>query len=126
LDRPLVSIIIVNWNGKHLLRDCLGSLAKISYKNTEIIFVDNASKDGSVSYVKKYYQKIKIMQNNTNLGYAEGHEEAFKKAKGEFVLLLSTDTIVEKNLLDELVKAINSRNNIGAVMPKLLMYPQKN
>lgn len=58
MDRPMVSII-VNWNGLHLLSDCLGSLAKISYKNTEIIFVDNASKDESVSYVKKHYPKNK-------------------------------------------------------------------
>lgn len=52
MDRPMVSII-VNWNGFHLLPDCLGSLAKISYKNIEIIFVDNASKDESVSNDKK-------------------------------------------------------------------------
>lgn len=122
---PLVTVIIVNWNGRHLLEDCLGSLSRISYKNVEIIFVDNASVDDSVSYVKKRYPKIKIILNSKNLGYAEGHEKAFKKAKGELVLLLSTDTIVEKNMLDELVKAINSRKNIGAVMPKLLMYPQK-
>ncbi|OGH19839.1 MAG: hypothetical protein A3D74_03540 [Candidatus Levybacteria bacterium RIFCSPHIGHO2_02_FULL_37_13] len=125
MDSPFISIIIVNWNGKHFLPDCLGSLSKISYKNIEILFVDNASKDESVSYVKKHYPKIKIIQNNANLGYAEGHEEAFKKAKGELVLLLSTDTIVEENLLDELVKGINLHEKIGAVMPKLLMYPQK-
>lgn len=121
----MVSIIIVNWNGINLLPDSLESLVKISYKNTEVIFVDNASKDESVAYVKKHYPKIKILQNNSNLGYAEGHEDAFKKAKGELILLLSTDTIVEKNLLDELVKGMNSNEKIGAVMPKLLMYPQK-
>jgi len=122
---PLVTIIIVNWNGRKFLEDCLSSLSKISYRNTEVIFVDNASVDDSVEYAKKVYPKMKIIQNSKNLGYAEGHEEAFKKAKGELVLLLSTDTMVEKNMLDELVKAINSRKNIGAVMPKLLMYPQK-
>lgn len=126
MDKPFVSIIIVNWNGRHLLPDSLGSLAKISYKNTEIFFVDNASKDESVFYVKKNYPTIKILQNNKNLGYAEGHESAFKKAKGELVLLLSTDTIVKENLLDELVKGMSSNEKIGAVMPKLLMYPQKN
>lgn len=125
MDSPIVSIIIVNWNGRYLLPDSLGSLAKINYKNTEIFFVDNASKDGSVAYVKKHYPKIKIMQNKINLGYAEGHEKAFKKAKGELILLLNPDTIVERNLLTELIKAINSNEKIGAVMPKILMYPQK-
>lgn len=124
MNKPLVTIIIVNWNGKHLLVDCLSSLSKITYNNTEIIFVDNASTDGSVAYVKKHYPKVKIMQNKKNLGYAEGHEKALKKAKGEFVLLLSTDTIVEKNMLSELVKGMFSTKNAGAVMPKLVMYPQ--
>lgn len=123
---PLVSVIIVNWNGRRFLENCLGSLSKIKYKNTEIFFVDNASKDDSVAFVKKNYPNIKIILNSKNLGYAGGHEGAFRKAKGELILLLSTDTIVEKNLLWELAKAIYSEKNIGAVMPKLLMYPDKN
>lgn len=125
LKKPLVTIIIVNWNGIKYLPDCLGSLAKVAYKNTEIIFVDNASIDESVAYVKKHFPKIKILRNKKNLGYAQGHDKAFKIAKGELILLLSTDTIVEKNLLDELIKGIYFKKNIGAVMPKLVMYPQK-
>ena len=125
MHNPLVSVIIVNWNGKRFLDNCLGSLSKVKYKNTEIFFVDNASKDDSVAYVKKNYPHIKIISNSKNLGYAGGHEGAFRKAKGELILLLSTDTIVEENLLSELVKAVYSEKNIGAVMPKLLMYPRK-
>lgn len=122
---PLVSIIIVNWNGRKYLDDCLGSLSKCTYKNIEIIFVDNASSDNSVSYVKKLFPKIKIIQNKTNLGFAEGHEIAFKTCKGSAVLLLSMDTIVEKDFLTEMVKALSENNNIGAVQPKLLMYPKQ-
>ncbi len=126
MHNPLVSVIIVNWNGRRFLEDCLGSLSKVNYKNSEIFFVDNASKDDSVDFVKKNYPNIKIIRNSKNLGYAGGHERAFRKAKGELILLLSTDTIVEKNLLLQLVKAIYSEKNIGAVMPKLLMYPHTN
>jgi len=122
---PLVSVIIVNWNGMRFLHNCLGSLSKVKYKNTEILFVDNASQDDSVVFVKNNYPDIKIIVNSKNLGYAGGHEGAFRKAKGELILLLSTDTIVEENLLSELVKAIYSEKNVGAVMPKLLMYPRK-
>lgn len=125
-DKPLVSVIIVNWNGMHFLGNCLSSLSKINYKNTEIIFVDNASTDGSADFVKKSFPKIEVIINKKNLGFAQGHEEALRKAKGELILLLSADTIVEKNLLDELIKGIYSQENIGAVMPKLVMYPQKN
>lgn len=126
MHNPLVSVIIVNWNGRRFLENCLGSLSKVRYKNAEIFFVDNASKDDSVAFVKKNYPNIKIINNSKNLGYAGGHEGAFRKAKGELILLLSTDTIVGENLLLELVKAVYSEKNIGAVMPKLLMYPRKN
>ncbi len=125
MDEPLVSVIIVNWNGRKYLDDCLGSLARDTYKNKEILFVDNASSDDSVGYVKKYYPHFILILNNRNLGYAEGHEIAIKKANGKFILLLSMDTIVEKNSLTELIKTIRLSNNIGAVQPKLLMYPQK-
>lgn len=123
---PLVSIIIVNWNGRVLLEDCLSSLLGISYRNKEVIFVDNASTDDSLEYAKKTYPGMKIIQNSKNLGYAQGHEEAFEKAKGELVLLLSTDTIVKENMLSAMVAAIYKEKNIGAVMPKLLMYPNIN
>ncbi len=121
---PLVSIIIINWNGKNLLSDCLESLSKVTYKPVEIIFVDNASSDGSLEYVKTKYPHFIIIENKTNLGFAEGHEEAFAKAKGEYVLLLSTDTIVEKNLLNALMNIFSQEKNVGAVMPKLVMYPK--
>lgn len=126
MNNPLVSIIIVNWNGKKYLKDCLDSLSKILYKNVEVIFVDNASTDDSVTFVKKYYPSYKIFVNTKNLGFAEGQEVAFQKAKGDAVLLLSMDTIVENNLLDELVKVLYSNRKIGAVQPKILLYPEKN
>lgn len=126
MDKPLVSVIIVNWNGRRYLEDCLGSLSRSTYRNTEIIFVDNASSDTSVSYVRKNFSNIKIILNKGNLGFAEGHEVAYKKARGKALLLLSTDTIIEANAIEELVKMLYSEKDIGAVQPKLLMYPQKN
>lgn len=126
MRNPLVTVIIVNWNGRQLLTDCLGSLKKNTYKNLEILFVDNASTDDSVLYVKKNFKNVRIIQNEQNLGYAEGHEKAFRQSKGTLLLLLSTDTIIEKNAIEELVKAITAEKNIGAVMPKLIMHPRKN
>lgn len=126
MDKPLVSVIIVNWNGRRYLEDCLGSLAKSTYRNIEIFFVDNASTDDSVSYVKEKFPGINIIENLRNLGFAEGHKVAYKKAKGEAILLLSTDTIIKENALEELMKMLYSERNIGAVQPKLLMYPEKN
>lgn len=126
MNNPLVSIIIVNWNGRKYLDNCLGSLSKIDYKNVEIFFVDNASSDDSVAYVKKNYPHFILIVNKKNLGFAEGHEEAFRKSKGSAVLLLSMDTIVEKNFLSEMVKILFSKKDNGAVQPKLLMFPKRN
>lgn len=125
MHNPLVSVIIVNWNGMRFLKDCLGSLSKSTYKNTEILFVDNASVDDSVGFVKKNFPKITIYKNSKNLGFAGGHEVAYKNVKGEVILLLSMDTIIEKNVIQELVNTLESDSSIGAVQPKLLMYPEK-
>lgn len=122
---PLMSIVIVNWNGMRYLKKCLDSLEKARYPRREVIFVDNASTDGSVAFVRKQYPAIRIIQNKKNLGYAEGHEKAIQQAKGSLLLMLSTDTVLEPNVLTELAKGIYSKKNIGCVMPKLVMDPDR-
>ena len=91
-----------------------------------MITITDASSDDSVAYVTDNFPKIKIIRNKENLGFAEGHEVAFKKAKGKAILILNTDTIVEKNLLDALTKKLYESSVIGAVQPKIVIYPQKN
>jgi GT2 family glycosyltransferase len=118
-----VSIIIINWNGKSHLKDCLSSLSKLRYQNIQTIVVDNNSNDGSVNYIKTHFSYIEIIKNNANVGYAKGYEIGLKKAKGEYILLLNNDTIVEKNMLSELIKTMKSDRKICVVMPKLIMYP---
>lgn len=124
MNKLLVSVIIVNWNGKEFIERCIDSLIKVSYPKIEIIFVDNCSTDGSLELVEDKYPRIRIIRNKENLGYAGGHEVGFKQAKGEAVLLLNTDTIVERNLITSLVKVLFSDKTIGAVQPKIVMYPQ--
>lgn len=126
MRKPFVSIIIVNWNGIRFLKDCLKSLSETSYREKEILFVDNASFDDSVSYVRKNFPNINVIQNKKNLGFAGGHEVAFKKSKGQAILILNTDTIVEKNLVDALIKKLYENDAIGAAQPKIVIYPQKN
>lgn len=121
---PLVSIIIVGFNAKHFLPKCLSSLVKSSYKNIEILYIDNGSSDGSCEYLEKYYPQVILVRHSKNLGFSPAHEGILKHVKGEAVLLLNTDTILEKNLLSELVNALYEKNDIGAVQPKILMYPK--
>jgi len=118
------SIIIVNYNGKHFLKECLSSVFEIDFpKNQyEVILVDNDSRDNSVEYVSVNFPAVKIIQSNVNLGFAGGCNLGVKNALGKFVVLLNTDTKVEKAWLKELVKSIKSDKNIAAVNSKLLLY----
>lgn len=119
---PLVSIIIVNWNAKENLQECLSALFKISYKNYEVILVDNGSKDDSVKFVKSNYPDIKIIEAGKNLGFAGGNNLGLEKAQGEYILFLNNDTIVTKNFLEKLVNFMEKRKDVGIVQPKILFH----
>lgn len=123
--KPFVSIIIVNWNGMSFLKDCLDSVSLLQYAEFETIFVDNASSDGSVEFVRKNYPFIKVFVNKENLGVGGGYEVALAKAAGQAVLLLNTDTIFTKDLLTSLVNVLYEDKKIGAVQPKLVLYPNR-
>jgi len=123
------AIIIVNWNGKQYLKNCLNAVFKQTYKNFDIYFVDNGSKDDSVNFVKKNYKKIKIIQLDKNYGFAKGNnegiKEAFKDEKVEYIVCLNNDTIVGKNWLKELIKTAEKDVKIGAVQSMVFLEDGK-
>ena len=121
MKQPLVSVIIVNWNGLRWLTDCFDSLAKQDWENYEIIFVDNASKDDSVAWVKKHYPKTRILINNENLGFSDANNVGYSVVRGEYVLFLNNDTRVTKTFLTELVKVVQSDTKIGGAQSKILL-----
>lgn len=129
MNKPLVSILIVNWNGAELLPKCLNSLQKQKYKNIEIIINDNNSKDNSKEVIKKYGDVI-LIQSKDNYGFAGGNNIAVKKAKGKYVLLLNTDTVVTNDFLEKLVESMETDATLGVVQPKFLYdnpdFPDKN
>jgi GT2 family glycosyltransferase len=125
MDKKLASIIIVNYNGKKFLSDCLSSVLNQSYKNYEVILVDNASVDGSVNFVKKNFPSVKIIQSKRNLGFAGGNNLGIKASKGDYIVLLNFDTIVKPNWLEELIKAAESNSQVGIVGSKLLLFDRK-
>jgi GT2 family glycosyltransferase len=121
---PLVSIIIVNYNGKSYLEKCLFSLNKVTYPQFEIILVDNCSSDDSIDFVKMHYPSILIIELEKNFGFAYPNNIGAKNAKGELLLFLNNDTYVEPNFLDYLVNAINTNSKV-AVCQSLLLKPDK-
>ena len=123
-ENPLVSIVILNFNSGNLITDCIDSIKNSNYSNYEIIVVDNASNDDSVDLCKQKFSEIKLIENKKNLGYSEGNNIGIKQAKGEFVVVLNPDTVVEQNWIDELLGAYQT-NGEGLYQPKLLALDDK-
>ncbi|MBN1354421.1 MAG: glycosyltransferase, partial [Candidatus Omnitrophica bacterium] len=97
-----LSIVIVNWNAEKLLRECLASLAaNVKGFGIEIIVVDNASQDGSVSMVRREFPQVSLLENLENLGFAKANNQGIKKASGEYVLLLNNDAIIDNKAVLE-------------------------
>src|SRR5438067_2401108 len=97
---PLIYIIVLNWNGKKILFDCLSSLIEADYTNKKMIVVDNHSTDGSPQYVRKQFPAVLIIENAKNLGWSGGNNIgiAFALDNGaDAVFLLNPDTKIEKN-----------------------------
>ena len=118
-NNPLVSIVILNYNAGDLLIDCIDSIQNSNYKNFEIILVDNVSKDNSHKKCKERFPDIKLIENSENLGYCEGNNVGIREAKGQFVVILNPDTIVEPSWLSELLLAYG-KNGEGIYQPKFL------
>jgi GT2 family glycosyltransferase len=116
MERPLVSIIIVNFNGKRFLKDCLSAVLETEYPNFEIIFVDNASTDKSPDFVTSEFASnkcLKIIRNCKNLGFGPANNIGFNEAKGDYIVFLNNDTSVEPEWLETLVDAVENDATIG-------------
>jgi len=121
-NNPLVSIIIVNYNGKPLLEQCLESLSKVTYPNLEIILVDNNSTDDSIEFVKNSYPLSMIIKLDKNYGFAHPNNVGAKNAKGEFLLFLNNDTKVTPDFISEMIKTLKHDPKI-AICQSLLLDP---
>lgn len=122
------AVVVLNWNGMKFLEGCLDSLVKQTYRDFKIIFVDNASTDGSAEFVRKNYSRIRIISLKENTGFAKGNnygiKEALKDEKVKYVVTLNNDAVPDKDFLKELVwKAKNG--NFGMVSSRILFAESK-
>jgi len=127
-NNPLVSIVVLNWNGRRFIDPFMASFEKQTYPHSEIelLFVDNGSSDGSVSYLEKNYAatpNLRVIKNGDNYGYAGGNNRGMRHAKGQYVLVCNNDLVLDKNLVSELVNVAREKN-AAATVPKL-MYLNK-
>ncbi len=117
-----ISVQVLNYNGKHHLRECYESLAHQTYTDVAVILVDNGSNDDSVRFTKENFPWVETIAFAKNLGFAKAYNEAMKKAATDYVALLNNDTRVEERWLEELVKVMEEDERIIAVGSKMLLY----
>lgn len=109
-----ISVIIVSYNTKKILRECLTSIFdKTKGLDFEVVIVDNASTDGSVEMLESRYKDIKILRNKENLGFAKANNQGIEVATGDYVLLLNSDTNLLENSLKVMVDYMGSNPDVG-------------
>lgn len=119
-----LSVLIVNWNAKEWLRNCLNSvyedLRTCTGTNAQIYVVDNASSDGSVEMLMGQFPQVNLIDNAQNLGFAAANNQAIKSAEGQFLLLVNPDTLVHPGTIEKLIAHLRDSPQVGAVGPRIL------
>lgn len=121
---PCVSVIILTWNGRHYLDDCLNALKAQSFHDFETILVDNGSTDGTCAYVRRAFPWVRLLELPANIGFAGGNNRGLREAAGDFIVTLNNDTRVEPGFLEQLMKAVGSDPKTGMVAAKMLNFFQ--
>lgn len=119
-----VAITILNWNGKNWLEKFLPSVIRYS-PDAEIFVIDNASTDDSVQFLNNNFHSVKIIQNQSNSGFAAGYNEGLKSINADIYCLLNSDVEVTENWISPIIKLFSEDKNIAAIQPKILDYNQK-
>ncbi|KGG79808.1 glycosyl transferase family 2 [Caloranaerobacter azorensis H53214] len=120
----MISIVIPNYNGEKFLKDCLQSISIQSFKNFDVIIVDNASTDNSIDIIEKYKSILDIclIRNSENLGFAKAVNIGIKHSIKEYVFLLNNDVILKPNTLEEIYNSIRRDEKIFSVQSKMIQY----
>jgi GT2 family glycosyltransferase len=124
-EKPVLSIVIVSWNVREDLRECLQSLlrdegSRLESGEIEIIVVDNASTDGTAEMVNLEFPRVKLLVNSQNLGYTKANNIGINHSRGKYILLLNPDTVVHQGALQALIDCAESHPEAGIIGAKLL------
>jgi len=119
-ENPLISVIVLNWNGRQFLEQCLGSILTQTYHPLEVLLVDNGSTDGSVEFVKEMVLDVKVIANGKNLGYGGGNNVGIRSSRGPYIMILNNDTRLEPACIEELQRSIETNDRYGACASKIL------
>lgn len=123
--QPLVSVVILNWNGQQHLSNFLPSVKAHSCAGMELVVADNASTDDSVDWLRQQHPDVRIIQLEKNFGFAKGYNEALKQVQARYYVLLNSDVEVRAGWLEPTLALLESDESIGACQPKIKMYHDK-
>ena len=123
---PLISVIIANLNGEEYLTGCLQSLANQTFRDFEVIVVDNGSTDGSLALLNKDFPWVKVIPLRENEGFARGNNRGFGASSSEYVATLNNDTIADSGWLGALYETARTDRNIGMVASKIFLGREGN
>ena len=126
LPAPLVSIIIVNWNGRELLSRCLAALSKQTLGDFEIIVVDNGSSDGSAEFLRREHPAVRLVELPVNTGCAGGTNAGYAVSRGRFIMALNNDMEPCPNWLENLLAGFSRDPRTGLVVGKILFFDRPN
>jgi GT2 family glycosyltransferase len=118
--QPDVSIVIVTWNGRRYLDECLSAVAGQEGVRAETILVDNASTDGTVAYVQARYPWVRVVALDENRGFAGGNNAGAREARGRFLALLNNDAVPERDWLRALLRGLDERERIALVTSRIV------
>jgi GT2 family glycosyltransferase len=122
---PLVSIVILNWNGRKYLEQFLPSVTSSTYENLKVVVADNASTDESIPFLRSYYPLIEVIELKENFGFSKGYNEALKYVKSDYYVLLNSDVEVMPSWIEPVIMLMENDKTIGACQPKLLQYNKR-
>jgi GT2 family glycosyltransferase len=122
---PAMSVVVINWNGKHFLETCLTALRRQTFTDFETLLVDNASTDGSQEYVRANFPEVRLIALSENRGFTGGNIAGWKEAKGELIVLLNNDTEVHPQWLEAIHEASLAYPAAGGFACKMLMFDER-
>jgi GT2 family glycosyltransferase len=124
-NRPRISVVIPNWNGREHLEACLGALLRQTFTSREVILVDNGSTDDSVTYTRQEFPEVAVIELHKNRGFTGACNAGYAASRGEFVCLLNNDTEADERWLEALVDAFERHPEAGAVATKMLLFDRR-
>jgi GT2 family glycosyltransferase len=124
-ERPQLSVVIPTWNGRELLAVCLPSLERQSFRDFEVIVVDNGSKDDTISWLAGTHASVRVVAFNENRGFAAAANGGIRAARGSTIVLLNNDTETHPDWLAALVRAIGEHPEAGFFASRILNYYER-